>query len=110
MISQVRNGTDGETPTAVEPGAPTTATTSPSSPEPNEMQTLAFGIIGTFLAIIGLYVAYRQLLAIRHRREPSTQLNGHEDDDSEPPRADHTPHPNATDPEQPIVTAGSSTL
>jgi len=103
MSSQVRDESDGEPPTVAEPAAPTT--TSLSSPESNAAQTLTFGIIATFLAMLALYLSYRQLQAIRRRRKPPSQCSGHDDDVSELPLRDHIPRPKWTDPERPLLTA-----
>jgi hypothetical protein len=82
---------DGEPPTVAEP-APL------SSPESNAAQTLAFGIIATFLAMLALYLSYHQLQVIRRRRKPPSQRSGHDDDVSELPLRDYIPRPNSTDP------------
>lgn len=109
MSSQIRGESHGEPPMMVaEPAAPTT--TSLSSPESSALQTLAFGIIATFLATLALYLSYRQLQAMRRHRIPPSKCSGHEDDVSELPLRVSVPRPNSTNLERPLLTARVFTL
>ena len=49
-------------PDAAAPSAPL------SSQEANTALTLAFGIVASLIALIAVYLAYRQLQAVRHQR------------------------------------------
>ena len=76
-----------------------------SSPDSSTVQTLVLGIAATLLAVLAIYLSYRQLQAMRRLRQPS-EHGGHEDDVMELPLVeDFIPRPNVADLERNTLTA-----
>ena len=49
-----------------------TSSRADASHEPENIQTIVFGVVGSLLALLAIYISYRQLRAMRRRRHSQT--------------------------------------
>ena len=103
-VSLYNNGVVSSDGVDVDPPQPSTTTSTSllSSPESSAVQTLSFGIVAAILAILALFLSYRQLRTMR--RGPKFPLPPVEDRDGAD-AACQTSRPGAMGHERPLLIA-----